>query len=357
MKIAIIGCGKQALKHLNGFIQNQIDEFVLYDPIIERSQELAAKFNCQYTDNLNDIFTDNTVKAVDICTPVEFHKDLAIKAIFSKKHFFCEKPLTISLADDEMIRDLAIQHRVVGMVGYIYRFSPILQEVREIVKNNIIGEVHSALFRIGSKGNHAHWKHLRSTNGGALNEMAVHMIDLALWYFDDINEIQLLDAEICLPVRMIENQALLSDTEDFVLAKLRTKQGQHILLMADFLSSDFNQSVELQGSNGSLKASIQPNYPHELNLIKSAGSYNQGKTKLICRDDDLYEAQMHHFINLIINEGFMSNNFSLVESCKVSKIHNYLRDEILKVIPKQNYPQEKVSNNGFINASEPAGMF
>jgi predicted dehydrogenase len=347
MKVALIGCGKQAPKHLKGLQQNQVQDFIVFDPIVERAQELAEKFNCNIASSLDEIFLDESISAIDICTPVEFHKDLAIKAILAKKHFFCEKPLTTSLADDEEIKQLAATHQVVGMVGYIYRFSPILQEVKNILNNNIIGDVHSAQLRIGGRGNHALWKHLRESNGGALNEMAVHMIDLALWYFGNIKETKVLDAGIRLPVRLIENQVCLADAEDFVLARLRSEQGTEILLIADFLSTDFTQHVELQGSNGSIKASIQPDFPHEVHLINEAGNYPKGKSKISYANEDLYKLQMQHFLSLINNADAKSCTSSLVESCKVIKIHNNLKHEVVKQLLAQS-PHHKATQDDVI---------
>ena len=40
-------------------------------------------------------------------------------------------------------------------------------------------------FRLGRRGSHKAWKHRAQTGGGAANEMLVHMLDLALWYFGE----------------------------------------------------------------------------------------------------------------------------------------------------------------------------
>lgn len=348
MKVALIGCGKQAPKHLKGLQQNQVHDFVLYDPLVGRAQDLAEKFHCKVANTLEEIFADESITAVDICTPVEFHKELAIKSILANKHFFCEKPLTTSLADDQEIKSLAAQHQVVGMVGYIYRFSPALQEVKNILNNRIIGDVHTAVLRIGGRGNHALWKHLQDSNGGALNEMAVHMIDLALWYFGNIADAQVLDAGIRLPIRLIENQVCPADAEDFVLAKLRSENDVHIVLMADFLSADFMQHIEIQGSNGSIKTSIQPEFPHELNLINEAANYSKGKSSINFLNEDLYKLQMRHFIHLIENIDAETITSSLEESCKVIKIHNDLKRDLVKKLSGQNSFQQKVVQNDVI---------
>jgi predicted dehydrogenase len=348
MKVALIGCGKQAPKHLKGLQQNQIQDFILYDPIRERARELAEKFNCKIAENLDDIFADNSIKAIDICTPVEFHKELAVKAILCKKHFFCEKPLTTSWADDNEIKELAAHHKVVGMVGYIYRFSPVLQEVKKILSDHVIGDVHAAVLRIGGRGNHAVWKHLQNSNGGALNEMAVHMIDLALWYFGNIKDAHVLDAGIKRPVRIIENQVCMADAEDFVLAKLNSEDGTDILLMADFLSADFTQHIEIQGSNGSVKASIQSDFAHELHLINEAAHYPKGKSKINYVNEDLYKLQMKHFLHLIAHSNATTSTSSLEESCKVIKINNNLKIEVAKKLPGQfSYNQKAVQDDFF----------
>ena len=47
-KIGIIGCGRQAPKHIVGYFENGIKDIFLFDVIESRARDLAAEYNLQY---------------------------------------------------------------------------------------------------------------------------------------------------------------------------------------------------------------------------------------------------------------------------------------------------------------------
>lgn len=333
MKIAIFGCGKQAPKHINGFKYNGINDIVVFDVDRERAKSLAEQHGCKAVDTEADIFNDPAINAVDICTPVKFHKPLIEKAIAAGKHFFCEKPLSQSLEDDREIERLATENNVIGMVGYIYRFAPALSQSKTILNEDILGRVHTAFFRIGGRGNHMEWKHQRATDGGALNEMAVHMIDLVYWYFGDIEHIDLLEADVRLPERVIGGKQITCDAEDYVLAKLKSKSGVDITIMADFVTSAFSQYIEIQGENGSLNTSIQPQYNNHVFLINEKGSFHKGNNDLNFEDNNLFKFQMACFLEALENQK-QPERCSLKDSVAVMEIHKTLKDQITSATVK-----------------------
>ena len=328
MRIGIIGCGKQAQKHVKGLLANNINDFVFYDIEAKQARSTAAMYGGSVVGNVIELFEDDTIHAIDICTPITAHKTLILQAIDSNKSYFCEKPLTTSVEDAQLFYQLTKEKNLFGMIGYIYRLAPALREIKTILAKGILGEIHTGLFRIGGRGNHAVWKHQKSTMGGALNEMAVHMIDLAVWYMGDIKSAQLLDARHYLPTRVIEGGIRSCDADDYVHAKLGLKNNASIVLLADFLSAEFNQYIELHGSNGSIKASIDPHYDNQLLLHMDKGSYKKGKNKLGTSPlFDLYPAQMKMFIDGVYGCRDPLES-TLSDSVKVTKIHHLLQSQL-----------------------------
>ncbi len=326
-KIAVIGCGKQAPKHIKGLKDNGVKDIVLFDVNQEAANSLAEQFDCEVAINDNDIFTDSSINAVDICTPVHFHKKFAEQAIKSNKSFFCEKPLTTSLEDDKALAKLAEENNSIAMVGYIYRFAPALNKAKDILDNGDLGNIHTALFRIGGRGNHMKWKHQKATGGGALSEMAVHMIDLAYWYFGEISEIEVLDSDIRLPDRKIQGEQVTCDAEDYLLIKLKSKSGVNITIIADFVTPAFFQYIEIQGDNGSFNGSIQPNYKSNLFLIKSTDNFEAGANALEFNDNNLFKFQFEHFIGAL-NEKRKPVKCTLDDSVAVMEIAEKIRSQL-----------------------------
>ena len=327
MKIAVIGCGKQAPKHIKGLIDNEIEDIVLFDVNLEAAKSLAEQFDLQVIENEDKIFNDSSINAVDICTPVQFHKPFIEKAIASNKHFFCEKPLSSSLQDDEAIAKLAKEQNAIGMLGYIYRFAPALSKAKEIFEGNDLGRLHTAFLRIGGRGNHMEWKHQKASGGGALNEMAVHMIDLAYWYFGEIENIELLEADMRLPKRTIGGKEIICDAEDYLLIKLKSKSGVNVTIMADFVTPAFSQYVEVQGENGSFSGSIQPNYNNNLFLINKTDNYSKGNNPISFKDNNLFKFQMGEFVEAVKSNS-QPNKCSLSDSVEVMKAHASLKHQL-----------------------------
>lgn len=95
-------------------------------------------------DNLEALLQDSRVQAVYIPMANHEHAEWALKAIASGRHVLVEKPLAITVADIEAIEAAATKHQVKVMEGFMYRFHPQHQRIKEIVQSGAIGEVRLA---------------------------------------------------------------------------------------------------------------------------------------------------------------------------------------------------------------------
>ena len=87
LKIGLIGCGKQAPKHISGYRKIDGVEPVLVDLDAAIARKLASEQSLPYVDHPNAIFQDESISAVDICTPTPSHDQLISSALKSGKHF------------------------------------------------------------------------------------------------------------------------------------------------------------------------------------------------------------------------------------------------------------------------------
>ena len=92
-------------------------------------------------DALEDLLADANVQAVYIPLANHEHAEWALKAIAAGKHVLIEKPMAIKVEDVEAIEAAALKHKVKVMEGFMYRFHPQHQRVKEIVQSGLIGEV------------------------------------------------------------------------------------------------------------------------------------------------------------------------------------------------------------------------
>ena len=92
-------------------------------------------------DALEGLLSDANVQAVYIPLANHEHAEWALKAIAAGKHVLIEKPMAIKVEDIEAIEAAASEHHVKVMEGFMYRFHPQHQSVKEIVQSGVIGEV------------------------------------------------------------------------------------------------------------------------------------------------------------------------------------------------------------------------
>lgn len=306
IKIGLIGCGKQAIKHTNGLKKISGVELVLADINYRLAEDLGRKEGIGWVEEIDQIFQDPEIKAIDICTPTSSHTELIFRAVETGKDFFCEKPLCKNLGEANIILDMVEKSGRNGMVGYIYRFSPVFElgknffeDVPQGGPSKVLGKVVAAFFRLGGRGSHQVWKHLKVNGGGAINEMLVHMLDLALWYFGPMEEATILTCDLLRPRRVIRGLEEEVDAEDYVLVRLRSKSGVEILCQADLITPAFTQFVEVQGESGTFMASIQPEMPSFLFCQQDAAGYPEGRTYLNLGKINLFEAQMSEFVRAV----------------------------------------------------------
>jgi predicted dehydrogenase len=306
MRIGVIGCGKQAPKHIAGLRKAGVTDFIVADRDPALARALAEREQLAWTENVDAVFADSKVTAVDLCTPTPTHAALVRAAIAAGKDFFCEKPLCETAAEARALQTLAEQSGRIGMIGYIYRFAPAFEQARRILEHAAgtgaspaLGKLSVATMRIGGRGSAALWKHRRDSGGGAISEMLVHMLDLAIWYFGPIESVEVMARELYRPSRVINGVNEAVDAEDFVIVRCQTKSGVPVVIEADLLTPAFTQILEVQGDNGTLVGSIQPDWPQFVFVIREAGGFKPGRTDLNVGSGDMFQAQMTTFVEAI----------------------------------------------------------
>lgn len=306
-RIGLVGCGQQSTKHVDGLLAAApAIEIVAADLDPGAARRLAdARPSVQVAESVEALLEDETVAAVVLAVPTPAHGPLIRAALDRGKHYLVEKPLAASLEEARALGMATAAAGRVGMVGYIYRFAPPFEQAalalagaRETGVSAALGRIVSATFRIGGRGSRQAWKHRRATGGGAINEMLVHMLDLAVWYFGRPQEADLQTSRLLRPRRVIQGVEETVDAEDFVVAKLEGAHGAEILIQADLVTPGFAQSMEIQGENGSLIASVTPNVASKLFLEQAAGGFEAGWTELQS-GGNFYEGQARTFLRAI----------------------------------------------------------
>jgi myo-inositol 2-dehydrogenase/D-chiro-inositol 1-dehydrogenase len=128
-------------------------------------------------DSVDELLADPAVDAVAICSSTETHADLIVAAARAGKAIFCEKPISLDLA--EVDRALAAVERagVPFQIGFNRRFDPAHQAVHEAVMRGDVGE--PQLVRISSRDPAPPPMEYVRGSGGIFLDMTIHDFDMA----------------------------------------------------------------------------------------------------------------------------------------------------------------------------------
>lgn len=322
MKVGILGCGKIAERHIAAYRQLPVEPVVA--DVAERvARSVADRYGISSRDHPEEILSDPTVAAVDVCVPTIHHRDVILQALSYGKHVFCEKPLCRTVAEAHEIKNAVGQTNRVLMVGYLQRFHPAFQLVKQALDDSIIGRPHLATFRVGGRGDHAPWKHRNETGGGVVFEMLVHKLDQILWFFGPVDQLEVLVYDTLRPLRSIGGKEVRADAEDLVLLQLEAG-GVRAVCQGDFLTPSYMDHLEIQGDNGSIFASLLHFLPTIIHCKEPRGIYNVGSNFYTFPMVNLFEHELAHFIDVIENGRAKSMN-GLADSIRLLELVEMIR--------------------------------
>ena len=179
MNIVQIGTGGWGKNHTR--ILSQLGVLVaVCDANAERSKEYGEKYSVNYYDSLDDLIRTEKFEAAFVVTPTSTHTAIATKLIEAKKHVFVEKPMTYDSSEGEKLKNLAQKNKVILTCGYIERFNPAVDIVKNYVKQKKYGELVMLEFHRENR------MPLHIKDVGIIYDTSVHDIDTANWLFDEM---------------------------------------------------------------------------------------------------------------------------------------------------------------------------
>lgn len=189
LRVGIIGnggiCG---LGHAGAYDGDERVEVVaLCDIIEERAQMFKDKHfhNADVYTDYKELLKDESIDAVDICTPNYLHSIIAVDAFDAGKHVFCEKPDAINVEEVLKMNEAAEKAGKVLMVMRNNRFSSPSRIAKRFIDDGKMGEIYCGRCgwqrRRGIPGKGGWFTTKAQSGGGPLIDLGVHMIDLAIW--------------------------------------------------------------------------------------------------------------------------------------------------------------------------------
>ena len=200
LNIGMIGYGFMGRAHSNAYrrVNNFFD--LEYRPVLKavcardkaKAQAFADTWGYESVEtDWKKLIARADIDAVDICTPNNLHKEIAIAAAQAGKMILCEKPLAIDTAEGEEMCKAVEKAGVPNIVWYNYRRVPAVSLAKQLIDEGRLGKIfhYRAVFlqdwTISAdlpQGGAGLWRlDAAAAGSGVTGDLLAHCIDTALW--------------------------------------------------------------------------------------------------------------------------------------------------------------------------------
>ncbi|HSG71933.1 MAG TPA: Gfo/Idh/MocA family oxidoreductase [Planctomycetaceae bacterium] len=208
LNIGLIGYGFMGRTHSNAYRQAPQFFDCEIKPVLKaccaRNEEKIKAFaeNWGYESYETDwkkLIARDDIDAVDICTPNNLHKEIAIAAAKAGKMILCEKPLSMNVAEGEEMCAAVEKAGVANTVWYNYRRVPAVTLAKQLIDEGRLGRIfhYRANFlqdwTISAdlpQGGEALWRLDAAVAGsGVTGDLLAHCIDTAIWLNGGVSDV------------------------------------------------------------------------------------------------------------------------------------------------------------------------
>jgi predicted dehydrogenase len=188
IKFGIIGCSRIAKQSaVPAIIKSEFAEIeIIGSRSLDKAKTFSNEFNSKKFGTYEDVISDDSVDAVYISTPIGTHEDWAIKAASAGKHILCEKSSTTSFESAKRMIKHCKQNNVRIIEGFVFRFHPQHQKVKELINNNRIGDLVSFNGSFGFPAfPEGDIRYDSKLGGGFLNDSGCYPINASRMIFEE----------------------------------------------------------------------------------------------------------------------------------------------------------------------------
>lgn len=200
LNIGMIGYGFMGRTHSNAYAKVNHFFDLEYHPVRKavcaRNEEKVKAFADQwgyesYETDWKKLVERKDIDVIDIGTPNNTHKDIAIAAAKNGKMVLCEKPLAMTVKEGEEMCEAIEKAGVANMVWFNYRRVPAISLAKQLVDEGRIGKpfhyraTYLQDWTIGAdvpQGGAALWRlDAAAAGSGVTGDLLAHSIDTAEW--------------------------------------------------------------------------------------------------------------------------------------------------------------------------------
>ena len=294
INVGVIGVGAMGYNHARVYYRLEEANLIAVSDVSERTlNKVCEKYDAKGYSDYEDLLKDPEIEVVSVCVPTTHHHDVVMKAIEYGKHVLVEKPIAFSLEEAEEMIAAAKEKGVILGTGHVERFNPAVQKAKELIENDVIGDVVSASAkRVGPFPP-------RIKDVGVCIDLAIHDLDVMYYLFNE-------DVE-----QVYGTMSSILDKTDFedhaeIMVSFTNATG---ILEVNWLTPYKRREIEITGTDGIIsvdyieqsievfgKFAQDINIKHEEPLKEELKSFleavDEGKDPVITGEDGLNALKM-----------------------------------------------------------------
>jgi len=243
---------------------------------------------------------DASLDAVWLVTPTSLHADQIIAALRAGKHVFCEKPLSLDLAQcDRVIEESARFPHLQVMIGFVRRFDASYRDAFNKIQQGAIGRPFMIRSQTCDKNDpDGFFVRFAPTSGGIFLDCTVHDIDLARWLLGNPKPIRVFATGV---VALHESLREFGDVDNGV-ATCEFADGQMACFFASrTMAHGHETSTEIFGTLGRLTVGQNPR-KNRVDIADAHGVRNECTPTFYERFEEAFLREATHFVDAVLDD-------------------------------------------------------
>jgi UDP-N-acetyl-2-amino-2-deoxyglucuronate dehydrogenase len=252
IKIAVVGCGRIAIKHFEAIRQyeDSLDLVALCDINQELLDKHTTKFSVVGYVSMLEMLKSVEMDVVVLCTPSGLHPDQAVLAAEYGVHVVTEKPMATRWKDGLRMVRACDNAGVRLFVVKQNRRNSTIQLLKRVISEKRFGKIHMVHFNVfwtrpQEYYDSSKWRGTWELDGGAFMNQASHYVDLIDWLIGPVDSIQAMTA----------TQARDIEVEDTGVLNIRWRSGTLGSMSVTMLTypKNYEGSITIIGENGTVR--------------------------------------------------------------------------------------------------------
>ena len=180
INVGVIGVGAMGYNHARVYYKLENANLIAVSDVSEKTlKKVCKKYYAQGYSDYEELLKNPDIEVVSVCVPTTHHYNIVMEAINHGKHVLVEKPIAFTLDEAKEMIKAAKEKGVILATGHVERFNPAVQKAKELIENDVIGDIVSASAkRVGPFPP-------RIQDVGVTIDLAIHDLDVMYYLFDE----------------------------------------------------------------------------------------------------------------------------------------------------------------------------